>query len=158
MITCRTAPLLTRPRYGVGTARRYLGPRSIPEVVYDDCSRDLGRSGARLVLLMAALFIYRSNLTSDEEDQIFLDDSFEHEKSAQAAILAKVNKVQPIVAGCMWLVGIATLCRDRLLRRRHVQSIQIMLLSPLVADAPGGASQGCRPAHCRSPGPVYSTS
>lgn len=63
-----------------------------------------------IVLLTAALYIYRSNLTRDEEDQIFLDDSFEHEKSAQAAILAKVNKVQPILRIASWLVGITTLC------------------------------------------------
>lgn len=62
-----------------------------------------------LVLFTAALYIYRSNLTKDEEDQIFLDDSFEHEKSAQAAIIAKVNKVQPILRVALWLVGVATL-------------------------------------------------
>jgi len=62
-----------------------------------------------LVLFTAALYIYRSNLTRDEEDQIFLDDSFEHEKSAQAAIVAKVNKVQPILRVALWLVGAATL-------------------------------------------------
>lgn len=62
-----------------------------------------------LVLFTAALYVYRSNLTKDEEDQIFLDDSFEHEKSAQAAIVAKVNKVQPILRVALWLVGAATL-------------------------------------------------
>lgn len=62
-----------------------------------------------LVLFMAALFLYRSNLTRDEEDQIFLDDSFEHEKTAQAAIMTKVNKVQPVLRAAMALVGIATL-------------------------------------------------
>jgi 1,4-dihydroxy-2-naphthoate octaprenyltransferase len=62
-----------------------------------------------LVLFTAALYVYRSNLTKDEEDQIFLDDSFEHEKTAQAAIVAKVNKVQPILRVALWLVGAATL-------------------------------------------------
>jgi hypothetical protein len=62
-----------------------------------------------IVLSTAALYIYRSNLTRDEEDQIFLDDSFEHEKNAQAAIIAKVNKVQPVLRIALWLVGIATL-------------------------------------------------
>ena len=62
-----------------------------------------------LVLFMAAMFIYRSNLTKNEEDQIFLDDSFEHEKTAQAAITARVNKVQPVLRAAMALVGIATL-------------------------------------------------
>jgi hypothetical protein len=63
-----------------------------------------------IVLFTAALYIYRSNLTRDEEDQIFLDDSFSHEKSAQAAIIAKVNKVQPLLRVALWLVGIASLC------------------------------------------------
>ena len=36
---------------------------------------------AAFVTLMAGLYIYRSSLTRDEEDQIFLDDSFDHEKS-----------------------------------------------------------------------------
>ena len=62
-----------------------------------------------VVALTAALYIYRSNLTKDEEDQIFLDESFEHEKNAQAAIVAKVNKVQPILRIALWMVGVATL-------------------------------------------------
>jgi hypothetical protein len=62
-----------------------------------------------LVVLMAALYIYRSNLTKDEEDQIFLDDSFSHERAAQAAIVAKVNKIQPVLRVSLWLVGVATL-------------------------------------------------
>ena len=62
-----------------------------------------------LVLIMAALFIYRSSLTKDEEDQVFLDDAFSHEKSAQAAIIARINKVQPLVRAAAALVGAATL-------------------------------------------------
>jgi hypothetical protein len=61
-----------------------------------------------LVVLTAALFVYRGNLQKDEEDQIFLDDSFEHEKAAQSAIIAKVNKIQPLLRLAMWLVGIAS--------------------------------------------------
>lgn len=61
-----------------------------------------------LVVILAALFVYRSSLTKDEEDQIFLDDSFDHEKNAQAAIVAKVNKIQPYVRISLWLVGIAS--------------------------------------------------
>ncbi len=62
-----------------------------------------------LVVIMAVLYIYRSNLTKDEEDQIFLDDSFDHEKSAQAAIVAKVNRIEPYVKLSLWLAGLATL-------------------------------------------------
>lgn len=62
-----------------------------------------------LVVFTAALYIYRSNLTKDEEDQIFLDDSFNHERAAQAAIVAKVNKIQPLLRVAFWLVVVATL-------------------------------------------------
>jgi hypothetical protein len=64
---------------------------------------------ALLVVILAALYVYRSSLTKDEEDQIFLDDSFDHEKNAQAAIVAKVNKIQPYVRILLWLVGISTI-------------------------------------------------
>ena len=57
-----------------------------------------------LVVVMAALYIYRSSLTRDEEDQIFLDDSFEHHKTAQAAIVARVTKVEPVIRVSQGLV------------------------------------------------------
>jgi hypothetical protein len=59
---------------------------------------------AAFVVVTVAIYIYRSNLTRDEEDQIFLDDSFEHEKVQQAAIIAKVNKVEPVLRAAQWLV------------------------------------------------------
>jgi multisubunit Na+/H+ antiporter MnhF subunit len=62
-----------------------------------------------LVAITAALYVYRSNLTKDEEDQIFLDDSFEHERSAQAAIIAKVNRIQPYLRIALVLASVATL-------------------------------------------------
>jgi len=62
-----------------------------------------------LVLIMAGLFIYRSSLSKDEEDQVFLDDAFTHERTAQAAIVAKINRVQPLVRAATVLVGVATL-------------------------------------------------
>lgn len=61
------------------------------------------------VLVMAVMFIYRSRLTRDEEDQIFLDDSFSHEQTAQQAIVAKVNKVQPLVRVSEIVAAVATL-------------------------------------------------
>jgi hypothetical protein len=62
-----------------------------------------------LVLVLAAVWIYRSRLERDEEDQIFIDDAFSHERTAQAAIVAKVNKVQPIMRAMMIVTGVATL-------------------------------------------------
>jgi hypothetical protein len=57
------------------------------------------------LLFTAIMFLYRSRLTRDEEDQIFLDDSFSHERSAQAAIVDKVNKIQPLVRASIWLTA-----------------------------------------------------
>ncbi len=61
------------------------------------------------VLVLAAMFLYRSRLTRDEEDQIFLDDSFSHERTAQQAIVAKVNKVQPLIRISEIVAAVATL-------------------------------------------------
>jgi hypothetical protein len=62
-----------------------------------------------IILVMAALYLYRSRLTRDEEDQIFLDDSFNHEKVAQAAIIEKVHKIEPVLRISMGLSAAATL-------------------------------------------------
>jgi hypothetical protein len=59
---------------------------------------------AAFVVFTAALYVYRSSLTRDEEDQIFLDDSFEHEKAAQAIIVSRVAKIEPLVRVGRWLV------------------------------------------------------
>jgi hypothetical protein len=58
-----------------------------------------------LAVVVAALYLYRSSLTRDEEDQIYLDDAFQHEKMAQEAILAKVGKIEPVLRVSVWLVG-----------------------------------------------------
>jgi len=60
------------------------------------------------VLFLAIMYLYRSRMTRDEEDQIFLDDSFNHVKTAQAAIAAKVQKIEPLVRTSLWLAGGAT--------------------------------------------------
>ena len=57
-----------------------------------------------LVIFAAALYIYRSSLTKNEEDQIFLDDSFSQEQAEQAVISSKVAKVEPLVRIARWLV------------------------------------------------------
>lgn len=64
---------------------------------------------ALLVLFVAALYVYRASLEKDEEDQIFLDDSFDHERTAQAAIVAKVTKLQPVLRLSLILASAATL-------------------------------------------------
>ncbi len=60
------------------------------------------------VLFLAIMYLYRSRLTRDEEDQIFLDDSFSHEQTVQTAIANKVHRIEPIVKASVWLVIAST--------------------------------------------------
>jgi len=61
-----------------------------------------------LVVVAAALHIYRGSVEKNEEDQIFLDDSFDQEKQEQAAIVAKVSKIEPVLKLFYWLVAAMT--------------------------------------------------
>ena len=61
------------------------------------------------ILVLAFMFLYRSRLSRDEEDQLFLGESFSHEQTAQQAIIAKVNKVQPLIRVSEIVAGVATL-------------------------------------------------
>ncbi|MGH9589183.1 MAG: hypothetical protein ACRD25_02250 [Terracidiphilus sp.] len=61
-----------------------------------------------IVVLMVGLHVYRSSLEKDEEDQLFLDDSFEHERAANAAIVARSSRVEPLVSLSHWLVAAIT--------------------------------------------------
>lgn len=58
-----------------------------------------------IVVVMVGLHIYRSSLEKDEEDQLFLDDSFDQERIAQAAIVARATRVEPLVRVSHWLVA-----------------------------------------------------
>jgi hypothetical protein len=62
-----------------------------------------------LVVLLAAVNLYASRLARDEEDQIFLSEGFNEERSAQAAIAEKVGKVEPLKKLALGLVGAMTL-------------------------------------------------
>jgi hypothetical protein len=62
-----------------------------------------------LVLLLASVNLYSSRLARDEEDQIFLGEGFDQEKSAQASIAAKVSKIEPVKKLALWLLGAMTL-------------------------------------------------
>jgi len=56
-----------------------------------------------IVASMLLLHVYRSSLEKNEDDQIFLDDSFEHERAAQVLIVAKVHKVEPALRVLKWM-------------------------------------------------------
>jgi hypothetical protein len=60
------------------------------------------------VLLFIVVKIFTGQLARDEDSQVFLGDAMEQEKSAQAAIVAKVNKIEPLRKATLALVGVAT--------------------------------------------------
>lgn len=61
-----------------------------------------------LVAVAAILHVYRGSLMKNEEDQIFLDDSFDQEKQAQEVIVNKVGKIEPLLKVFYWLAAIMT--------------------------------------------------
>ena len=67
-------------------------------------------SWGSLTVVLIVLLIYRSTLTMHEDDQLFLDESEAHMARDQSELMAKVNKVTPIVkilgavSGLMFLV------------------------------------------------------
>ena len=62
-----------------------------------------------IVASMLLLHVYRGSLEKNEDDQIFLDDSFDHERAAQLAIVAKVQKVELPLRIAKWLALAMTL-------------------------------------------------
>ncbi|MBT9332808.1 hypothetical protein [Paracidobacterium acidisoli] len=66
---------------------------------------------AVVLSILLILLAYRGTLTRYEEDQLFLDPAEDHQKSAQAAILKRIDKIQPFVrvsigATCVMTAGI----------------------------------------------------
>ncbi len=47
--------------------------------------------------VLIVLLIYRSTLTMQEDDQLFLGESESHMEKEQIEIMAKVNKITPLV-------------------------------------------------------------
>jgi hypothetical protein len=62
-----------------------------------------------ILLLFILVKVYSGRVSRDEESQIFLGDSMQQERSAQAAIAAKANKVEPVKNAVLALFGVATL-------------------------------------------------
>jgi hypothetical protein len=61
------------------------------------------------LLLLVILKLVSSRLTRYEDDQLVLDDSFDHVKNEQAAIMARVQKLQPVMRTSIGLLIAATL-------------------------------------------------
>jgi hypothetical protein len=64
---------------------------------------------AVLVLSFAGVSLYSSHLAKNEEDQLFLDDSFNHVKAEQEAIVARVQKIEPLKRVALALAAAMTL-------------------------------------------------
>jgi hypothetical protein len=62
-----------------------------------------------LVLALLGLKIYSDSLARDEDDQIVLDEAFDNLKAEQAAIVARVHKVEPARKVVLGLVVAMTL-------------------------------------------------
>jgi hypothetical protein len=50
-----------------------------------------------ITAVLIILLIYRSTLTMQEDDQLFLGESESHMEKEQIEIMAKVNKITPVV-------------------------------------------------------------
>ncbi len=50
-----------------------------------------------LTAVLIILLIYRSTLTMQEDDQLYLSESESHMQKEQTELLAKVNKINPVV-------------------------------------------------------------
>lgn len=61
-----------------------------------------------LLLVFLALKVYVVRLSRDEDDQLVLDDSFGHIREEQAAIVARLNKVQPLMRVVLVLLCLMT--------------------------------------------------
>ena len=55
-----------------------------------------------LTAILVVLLIYRSTLTMQEDDQLFLGESESHMEQEQIVLMKKVNKLNPLVK---WLTA-----------------------------------------------------
>jgi len=60
------------------------------------------------VLIMVVLKMYSGKLTRYEDDQLILDSAFDHIKAEQDAIMARVNRIEPLRKVSLWLAVAAT--------------------------------------------------
>jgi hypothetical protein len=64
---------------------------------------------AAFVLVMIVLKMYTDRLARDENDQLTLDEAFDTLKTEQAAIVAKINKLNPVRRVVFGLTGVMSL-------------------------------------------------
>ncbi len=61
-----------------------------------------------VVVITLGLKIYTGKLAQNEDDQLVLDDAFDNVRAEQAAIVAKVKKLEPLRKTLMWLAVVMT--------------------------------------------------
>jgi hypothetical protein len=66
----------------------------------------LGIAWGVLTAVLIILLIYRSTLTMQEDDQLFLDESASGMAQEQMELMAKVNKITPLVKGLGVVSGV----------------------------------------------------
>jgi hypothetical protein len=62
-----------------------------------------------LTAVLVVLLIYRSTLTMQEDDQLFLGESESHMEQEQIVLMKKVNKLNPLVKGLTAVSGLLIL-------------------------------------------------
>jgi hypothetical protein len=60
------------------------------------------------LLFFIVVKIYASRLSRNEDDQLILDDSFDHLKAEQAAIMNKLKSFKPVQLTATWAFAAAT--------------------------------------------------
>lgn len=61
------------------------------------------------IFLFAAVSLYMGYLAKNEEDQLYLDDSSSHIRAEQEAMLARVQKFEPVKRIALAMAGLMTI-------------------------------------------------
>jgi len=77
-----------------------------------------------LTTVLIILLIYRSTLTMQEDDQLFLGESESHMEKEQIEIMAKVNKITPVVKWMGAMSGVLLLVIAGLAVYQGLQQVQ----------------------------------
>ncbi|MGC9291198.1 MAG: hypothetical protein ACP5EP_00545 [Acidobacteriaceae bacterium] len=62
-----------------------------------------------LTVVFLGLLMYRGNVTRNEEDQLFLDDTNQIEQGEQDVILRKAKKIEPVIRIWGGITGLVTI-------------------------------------------------
>jgi len=62
-----------------------------------------------LMLLFAIVHVIAGRIARDEDDEVILDDSLDRVRQEQAAITARLDRVEPVKRTLMWLLVAMTL-------------------------------------------------